>query len=345
MRALIALGFSAALFTAHDMFLRVDTHFLAPQAEVSVALYNGTFEASENTIARERMADVSLVAAGARAQLDTAAWRDEGETSVVDFATAAPGTYVLGVSTRARDFEMAAADFNAYLEHDGVLDILASRRENGLLGEDAAERYSKHVKAIFQVGDTRTRDWQTKLGYPIEFTPLSNPYDARPGDELRVLLERDGRPLTNHLVYASATAAPHSHEHSQDHEHEGGEAHNHDHAGGEGRDHGAADGHTHGGTLQLRTNAEGVVSVPLDGEGIHYLRTIHLVNSDEPELTHESNWATLTFEVGHAHEDGPTHAHADGNHHHNGGLPGYVWWLGSLALVGGLFLYFRRSRS
>ena len=53
-------------------------------------------------------------------------------------------------------FELTAEEFNDYLEHDGVTDVLERRRSQGQLTSDARERYSKHVKAIVQVGEPRS---------------------------------------------------------------------------------------------------------------------------------------------------------------------------------------------
>ncbi len=52
------------IFNAHDMFLNLDTFFLKPHSDVSILLFNGTFEKSENVITRDRMVDVSIVGPG-----------------------------------------------------------------------------------------------------------------------------------------------------------------------------------------------------------------------------------------------------------------------------------------
>ena len=98
--------------------------------------------------------------------------------------TGSPGTYVIGASTRHRDFGLSAADFNAYLEHDGIPDVLKARRRDGELEKDVLERYGKHVKTILQVGHERTDDYKVRLGYPAEIVPLVNPYVMSVGDEL-----------------------------------------------------------------------------------------------------------------------------------------------------------------
>ncbi|NAS14082.1 DUF4198 domain-containing protein [Poritiphilus flavus] len=419
--------FAFLLFSSHDMFLKLDDYVLPANTSASIRLFNGTFQKSENTIDRNRMLDVSLLGEDKRFVLDSTQWRESDNETILDFKTGAEGTWIAGVSTLARNIEMNAADFNKYLEHDGVLDMLEWRKNNNALDKDAVEKYSKHVKTIFQVGDKKTDDWKTALDYPIEFIPLSNPYEIHAGHEMQVKLLWQGKPLADQLVYvgldeaqghshdtaeADGTEKPeeahshdtgsdaatseqgHSHSHSADHEHshsadhehsdkadhkhthdhdknsehkhshEHGHEHDKDdakkHSHKHGHDHGETSDHTHShdqeaepveeehsheAVTQLRTDAAGVINVKLTSDGVWYLRTIHLVHSKEEGLTHESNWATLTFAVGqgdHSHAEGEDHHHEhDEEHSHE--IPSYVYWIASLLVFGGLFLWFNRK--
>ncbi len=254
---------------AHDMFLKLNTYFLAPHTETSIALYNGTFEKSENVITRDRMLDVSIVGPGdVVAHPDTSQWWEKDSTTWLDFKTGDPGTYVIGVSTRPRFIDLSAEDFNAYLEHDGVLDVLEARKRDGKLDEAARERYAKHVKAIFQVGDARSDAYRHRLGYPIEIVPLRNPYDLGVGDDFEVLVLSDGQPVADQLVYASYAGY-----------------HRHDDAGG------------HVEAVRTRTDGEGLARFALTTAGRWYVRLIHMVESAEQDVDYASNWATLTFEI------------------------------------------------
>jgi uncharacterized GH25 family protein len=315
------------ILCGHDMYLKTDTYFFSPNTEASIQLLNGTFEKSDNIITRDRMLDVSLVGLGERIAVDTAKWSDVGQTTLLSFKTGAPGTWVAGVSTAPRTIEMSATDFNEYLQHDGVLDMLEWRTQNNALDQDAVEKYSKHVKAIFQVGEQLSDDWKTVLGYPIEFIPLVNPYDIHQGHEMEVQLLVDGQPLANQLVYVGSEAKAHEHEDEQDHSHEEGEhmhehsdahSHDHDHEHSNDHDHQHAheeehththsheNGHSHSHEHEhqeseeetvdhhhildsYRTDAEGKIRFKVAHQGIWYVRTIHLVQTEEEGLTHESN--------------------------------------------------------
>lgn len=309
MKRIILLIAAFIVFSSHDMYLKMDTYYLSPNKPSTIQLFNGTFEKSENIITRDRMQDVSLVGNGQRTLVDTSQWSDQGETTILNFTSGDVGTWLAGVSTKPRNIELSADKFNGYLEHDGVLDMLESRKQNGELDEKAIEKYAKHVKTVFQVGDKKTKDWQTILGYPIEFVPVSNPYEAKVGDNLQVKLLWQGQPLANQLVYAGFGAEGHSHEHVHDVE--------------------SGDEHSHEDVTQLRTNEEGILTVNLSNEGQWYLRTIYMERSEEAGLTHESNWATLTFAV----EPG-----------HSQGFSGYaVYLILGIVLLGGLLFWFTRK--
>ena len=270
-RASIACLFvlAASGVWAHDMFLVLSEHSLPPESAVSVSLYNGTFDKSENAIARDRMIDVSVVDGDAKVSHPaTGQWRDEGAVAILDFETGAPGTYLVGISTATNMIELTAEEFEEYLRHDGVLDVLEAREHEGNLTGPVRERYSKHVKTILQVGDAVTDSHSFKLGYPVEIVPLANPASLDVGDTLECLVLADGKPVANQLVYAS---------------YEG--FHNHDESG------------THREAVSSHTDENGVVKVELSKAGRWYVRLIRMLPVDEEGADYESNWATLTFEI------------------------------------------------
>src|SRR5438128_437452 len=108
-----ALLLVASLVWAHDLFLKLDTYFLEPHTRVRIPVLNGTFAKSEGFVAPERLADISMVSPDGRTRLAAAtAWgRGRDSTSVLSLEVGAPGTYVVGVSTRTREIELRAEDF------------------------------------------------------------------------------------------------------------------------------------------------------------------------------------------------------------------------------------------
>ena len=118
------------------------------------------------------------------------------------------------------------------------------------------------MKAVLQVGETRTDAFATVLGYPAELVPLSNPYATRIGDTLAVRALLDGKPVANQLVIA----------------------------GGE-RDGQKID------ETWARSDSAGVARFAVSGAGKWYIKFIHMVPVTGDSVNYESKWATITFQV------------------------------------------------
>jgi len=265
---------ASSLLSAHDLFIKLNDYFVAPHTAVQIPILNGTIDSSANSISRDRVPDISLVTPDGREHLDTTAWLAEGDTTFLSLMTNDPGTYVVGASTYPRELDLTGAEFNEYLEHDGIPDVLEERRQSGELEKAVRERYSKHVKAVFQVGDRVAkpkRSWQfwrpeptylTEFGYPAEIIPLMNPYSVSVGAELRVKCLVDGLPAADQLVRA----------------------------GGIGSD-GAFD------ERRVRTDGQGVAVLSIDAPGIWYFEFINMVSVQRDSVDYESKWATFTFQI------------------------------------------------
>lgn len=325
MKRIFPAVFLLLLLCSHDMYLKFDQYLLEPGTQAVLQLFNGTFDRSENVITRDRMLDVSLIGNGNRIAVDTSSWYEKDSITYLRINTASPGTWVAGVSTRARSLAQSAQDFNDYLKHDGVLDMLELRKQQGTLHDSVVEKYSKHVKTIFQVGDQLTEDYKTELSYPIEFIIMENPYDLHPGHKLPVKLLFKQKPLAYQLVHVGHQ--PTSKEHTHD-----GHTHSHDHE----------TDHQHDEMLQLRTDHQGMIQVPIFEAGIWYLRTIYMEEVAEEGLTHESNWATVTFAIGDDHSHG--HDHDGEAHSHEENIPGYIYGLLSLFVIATLYFWFNRKK-
>lgn len=260
--AAVLLAVGATLLSAHDLFLKLETYFVPPGTAVRVAVLNGTFTASEGPVSADRLRDLSVVGPSGRAALPRAAWKPQGDTTWLTLTPAPAGTYVIGASLTPRQIALTAAQFNEYLEHDGIPDVLNARRLAGELTKDARERYHKHVKAILQVGENRTDAFGAVLGYPAEIVPLGNPYATRIGDTLAVRALVDGRPVPNQLVIA----------------------------GGERDGRSIAE-------VRARSDSAGVARFALGGAGKWYIKFIHMVPVSGDSVNYESKWATLTFAV------------------------------------------------
>ncbi len=265
-RVAVTLGLStlgASGLAAHDLFIKLQTFFVRPGAAIKAPVLNGTFSVSENAVARNRIADLALVSPSGRTALDTAQVDASRDTTFIAFRAAGPGTYVVALSTRPAGIALSGPEFTGYLEEEALAGVIAERERDGIGADSARERYSKHVKAVFQVGDARSDGYATVLGYPAELVPLDNPYSLTRGGALRIRCLVDGRPAEGLAVLAGGRRSDGSRMRRQ----------------------------------ELASDADGVVSMPLDARGHWYVKFIHMARVNEPDLDYESKWATLTFEV------------------------------------------------
>jgi hypothetical protein len=252
------------LLTSHELFLKSDSYYFEENSQGELYLLNGTFDESENVITRDRIINPQILGPDYNFKPSLDDYFDKGEITYLKFKTGNAGTYVAGISTKPRAIELSGEDFTAYLEHEGLTDMILDRTTKGISNQAANEKYSKHVKAIFQVDERRTNTFSTQLKYPIEFIPLKNPYSLSVGDIMSFKLLYLGEPLGNKTVHISSRKNP---------EEKGKEE------------------------TSLRTNEKGEVSFTISNEGHWYIATIHMLESNEEKFDYESNWATLTYEV------------------------------------------------
>jgi hypothetical protein len=264
--AVLSIGLllsAAGVLAAHDLFLK-PTRFFAPEnAEVRVRVLNGTFTRSENHIARNRLADASVLSPTRRTALDTAEWGVTGDTSTFHIHTRGAGTYVIGVSTKPSVIALSGDDFNLYLKEDGIPDVLEARTKAGELADSAKERYHKHVKAMIQVGTQQSDHYATPLGYPAEIIPLVNPYSVKAGATLRVRTLVDGKPAANQYVLSG----------------------------------GVNDAGANIAQQSTRSDAQGIATIALPQSGMWYVKFINMARVTRDSVTYESKWASLTFQV------------------------------------------------
>jgi uncharacterized GH25 family protein len=265
---LIAL-ISLVVLSSHSLFIKLKSFYLKPNTETLIYLYNGTFDESHSTLARNRMIDVSLINPGDKIiHPDTSAWYEKNKQTILSIRTGKEGTGVFGISTLPRINEYTPEVFVENMKHEGLLEVLAARKKAGEDSKNVTKKYSNHVKAIFQIGDKLSEDYKTVLGYPIELIPMVNPYFLNVGDQLSMKLLINGKPMPNIMVYASFNDK-----------------------------HGYAKDGSPLDAFKVRTNSNGVVNIKITDTGHWYFRTVYLVKNPKNDSDYISNTASLTFEI------------------------------------------------
>lgn len=260
---------------AHQTYLFADLYNLLPGKDNYLTLYNGTYYESGYSITEKMSRDISIVMGGERMTPQQAGGGvsdvDDNPELVATFIglVADPeGTGLGGVAAHPDYIALPAVLFRNYLKHEGMYDALAEFDENNEL-TTIRERYTKHAKGIFQVGEPLTDDYKEVLGYKAEIVPEVHPGRLSVGDTMTVQVLFDGRPLANQYVYAS-------------------------HADFKPNFDGAV---PEGSLYKLRTDSDGRVSFEISAKDKWYIQLIHMQPVDDEDADYESNWSTLTFEV------------------------------------------------
>jgi uncharacterized GH25 family protein len=262
--ALVLAVVCAATLSAHDMFIKLDSYFMAPGDTLRVPILNGTFTQSANSIAFDRVSQVLLLAPEGFTSPKPLDWSVAYSDSTTQFGVVlhTPGTYALGVSTKPRELAQTADAFNKYLKEEGITDVLALRKKNGQMNWPARERYSKNVKAVFQVGEDRTPQVNMPFGSSAEVVPLDNPYAGSRTGVIRMLCLVGSKPVAGMTVLVGSQLA-----NERPHE------------------------------ISMVTDANGVIAVRITRKGRWYVKFVHMVHLTGGEIDYESRWASLTFQV------------------------------------------------
>lgn len=242
----------AATAVAHDFWL------VAVGDELH-GVSGSRFPVSENAVAPERLAEAVAVHGRGRTPLTVVGAR--GNVLVLTADPVLEGSLWAAVAIKPRRIDLSAEDFNEYLRHDGLPQVLRERAAQGELARPAVERYQKYAKALILrpgAGGTLV----AAVGHRIELVVIGDPATLRAGDTLTLEVRFEGRSASGLTVHAGVAGQPDG-RHAQTHV----------------------------------SDAAGRVRIPLSSAGSWYARTIHMRRVAEPPFEWESFWASVTFPV------------------------------------------------
>lgn len=250
----------ATIVTAHDYWLMPQKFMIHPGETITIYGNTGMdFPSSISAVAPERVTQFFMVGKDKKIDLTELVVKDKSLTTACTFEK--PGTYVVGTALKPKEIRLTGKEFNEYLEHDGISNILELRKKEGMLDKDAVEFYSKYPKVIIQAGDSLDDTPTKPVGLIIEIVPKVNPYTLKMGDELPVTVLFRGKPLPGIDIAWS-------------------------HPGLEGKVAG-----------RTKTDQRGDAVVPLVNRGPYMIRLTHMEWVKKQTHEWESFWTALTFEV------------------------------------------------
>ncbi len=261
-----ALALPAAPAGAHEFWLAPSAYVSAPGKAIEISAIAGTgFRGAPKPWSPAHC--VRFLARAAR-MLDLTRVASPGDLAWARFAQSDAGGAMLAFESGFTPIELPAAQFNAYLESEGLDGSLAARRRAGGAAP-GRERYRRAAK-VWLAGHAVERA-TSPVGLSLEIVPLSIP-----GSQaiLRAQVLWKGHPLPGSLV--KAWRAP---------------------LGSGGAVSDAATRDSTGVGWRGRTDPRGEVAVPVAQAGEWLLSVVHMEPcAERSEADWESTWASLTFE-------------------------------------------------
>jgi uncharacterized GH25 family protein len=262
-RAFTLVTVLSATLTGHDFYILPTAFQVSPKASISVALHNGdAFPESEGPPVLARVRDTQLRSAFGPVSVE--GLHVDGKR-LLGTATAPEraGTLLLSARTIPNFIELAPDKFLEYAKEEGLANIVEWRAKHGESSKPSRERYSKFAKSILSSGATDDT-YKQVIGFVLEIVPEANPSALHAGAQLPVQVLFRGKPAAGLQLEAAWSGGP-----------------------GKNKV-----------TIIGRTDAQGRIRVPLNGEGKWRLHTLMMERCSEPAAADwESYWASLTFEI------------------------------------------------
>lgn len=262
------LAVSGGIASAHDFWI-IPLAFNIGTAEPLevIGQTSSRFPTSESAVTTDRVVSAQLLTAN---QSETITGLSVAGPSLrLNHRPSSEGQAVIAVALQPRPSRQAPAAFERYLRLEGAADLADRYQRDGLLPKDSVTlRSSKYAKTIVQVGTARRPAFEKTAAHPLEFVPVGDPSALRAGQTFAVRLLLRGKPLADASVHA-------------------GVADNHATAVDPAKD------------VHLKSDAQGVVRLPISRNGLWNLRTLQVVPAEAaPANTWDAYFATFVFAVG-----------------------------------------------
>jgi uncharacterized GH25 family protein len=182
---------------------------------------------------------------------------DEKENLAVTLSDA--GTHLVLLQSNNAFISQEADQFNAYLEEDGLDNVLTFRKKNGDMSKPGTEFYARYAKLLLQVGEVTDKTYQHVVGFPLEIIPDENPYELKRGDPVHFTVLFNSKPLFGAKVRIWNR-------------------------------------HDNRTTVQnIHTEKNGKVETRISSPGTWMVSVVTMIPSAEPGAEWQSYWASLTF--------------------------------------------------
>lgn len=252
--------FASSLLMAHEFWLQPRKFRYAVGEEAKIDFLVGeNFTGEFWDLTKHKAENVQMISAYGKKVLTGEVKKTKGNNLTYKFAS--EGLHLFSMVSNPAYIELDGEKFNAYLEEDGIEDILALRKRRNELDKPSRENYTRYAKLLVQCGNASDEIYKRKVGTKVEIIPLSNPYTLKSGDYLECEILYDGKPAPHQMVKVWTFINKRA-------------------------------------FLQnAYTEDDGRVKFPISNAGPWMVSFVKMVKSEKPNVDYESMWASLVFGI------------------------------------------------
>ena len=185
--------------SAHEFWLNPDKFIYRRIEKINVRFTVGeNFEGENWQGNNERIRSLRIYYGGVSDDLAPYITGMNGDS--IEYTMVDEGTNLIAFHSNNSFIEMEPAQFEAYLEEDGLTHALDYRKQNNEEGCKGREFYQRCAKTLLQVGEVIDQTFKVPSFLPIDIIPMSNPYAAKDKDLLRAKVFYKTAPLAGALV-------------------------------------------------------------------------------------------------------------------------------------------------
>lgn len=184
---------------AHEFWLHPDKFIYRRGEKINIRFLVGeNFEGENWKGNRDRVQLLKLYYGGVSDNLSEYLSDTPGDS--LELTMLDEGTCLVAFNSTNSFIEIEAAKFNEYLREDGLANAIEWRKQYNETDSMGREYYQRCAKTLIQVGNVKDKTFSTNTGMPVEIIPLSNPYQLKHNDSLRVKILYEQMPLPGALV-------------------------------------------------------------------------------------------------------------------------------------------------
>ena len=193
-----SLAFLSSL-QAQEFWMSPDKYIYKRGEKINIRFFTGkNFEGRNWKGNKENIRSLKLYYGGVEDDLSEYISDQPGDSLAMKILD--EGTNLIAFNSTDSFIETEASLFQEYLQEEGLMNVIDYRKENNESGSRGREQYQRNAKTLVQVGTKKDNSHSVSTVLPVDIIPLTNPYNLKYQDSLKVKIFFLNSPAVNSLV-------------------------------------------------------------------------------------------------------------------------------------------------